>query len=104
MDLPEPRTQVPADRPPEFLRVVRSGLEGLEHPEQAPVGVALLGQGESLVERQVGGLLPRMVALEGGLVAQPPAIAGWPRFTAGKTPEVRRRQHRADGHRDQAAP
>ena len=67
MDLPEPRTQVPADRPPEFLRVVRSGLEGLEHPEQAPVGVALLSQGESLVERQVGGLLPRMVALEGGL-------------------------------------
>ena len=63
MDLPEPRTQVPADRPPEFLRVVRSGLEGLEHPEQAPVGVALLGQGESLLERQVGGLLPRMVAL-----------------------------------------
>ena len=43
---------------PEFLRVVRSGLEGLEHPEQAPVGVALLSQGESLVERQVGGLLP----------------------------------------------
>jgi hypothetical protein len=57
MDLPEPRTQVPADRPPEFLRAVRSGLEGLEHQEQAPAGVALLSQGESFVERQVGGLL-----------------------------------------------
>ena len=95
MDLPEPRTQVPADRPPEFLRVVRSGLEGLEHPEQAPVGVALLSQGESLVERQVRGLLPRMVALEDGLSLSLVRFLVGARFTSGKTPEVRSRQHRA---------
>src|SRR5262249_32214074 len=43
VDLPEPRTQVPANQLPESLRAVRGRLEGLEHPEQAPVGLALLG-------------------------------------------------------------
>ena len=58
MDLPEPGSPGSSGPPPESLRVTRGAvLEGLEHPEQAPIGPALLGQGDPLLERQARGEL-----------------------------------------------
>ena len=103
MDLPEPGAQVPANRPPEFLGVVRSGLEGLDHPEQAPVGVALLSQGESLSRASDPLRAARDCRVRRWPVASAFCNCDWLARDSlpARSPEVRRRHHRADRHRDQ---
>src|ERR1017187_2877050 len=108
MDLAQPSTEVPASHLPESVRVVRSRLQGLEHPEQAAVGVAFPGQGYSLVERQVCRLPPRMVALFDGLfpialrlLIRELLALGQVRLAPGRFLEVGGRKNRAERYRDQ---